>query len=216
MQSDSSERPSCVSVCAVVLDKCSRGMSDVQFYVTSWDSGFKCTVNRSFIVLILEKEDVEQKCNLLTLVPRIEAGSEAMQKQMQCRSMIQGTLLAQYVPYLWEHMTSTSVSIRHFSSRKLPMAPSAFLDVFPWHVSTHDWSLEQELTSLKVPGDGDCWITSMLVSAGTLAWSEEAEAYPTNCGWVERNAPVINMVRRCPIRTCCIWQHSYRSRRWRN
>jgi hypothetical protein len=200
MQSDSSERPSCVSVCAVVLDKCGRGMSDVQFYVPSWDSGFKCTVNGSFIVLILEKEDVEQKCNLLTLVPRIEACSEAMQKQMQCRSVIQGTLLAQYVPYLWEHMTSTSVSIRHFSSRKLPMDPSAFLDVFPWHVSTHDWSLEQELTSLKVPGDGDCWITSMLVSAGTLAWSEEAEAYPTNCGWVERNAPVINMVRRCVAR----------------
>ena len=209
MQSDSSERPSCVSVCTVVFDKCSRGMSDVQFYVPSWDSGFKCTVNGSFIVLILEKEDVEQKCNLLTLVPRIEARSEAMQKQMQCRSVIQGTLLAQYVPYLWEHMTSTSVSIRHFSSRKLPMAPSAFLDVFPWHVSTHYWSLEQELTSLKVPGDGDCWITSMLVSAGTLAWSEEAEGYPTNCGWVERNAPVINMVRRCVASVLFTIQEEY-------
>jgi len=197
MQGDSSERPSCVSVCSVVLDKVTGSMSDVQFFVPSWDSGFRCTVNGSFIVMILEKEDVEQKFNLLTLVPRIDGRSEAMQKQMQCRSVIQGSLLARYASHLWGHMTSNLVSIRRFSSRQLPMAPSAFLDVFPWHGSTHAWSLEQELTSLKVPGNGDCWITSMLVSAAILAWSKEAEAWPTNDGWVHGNAPVVNMVRQC-------------------
>jgi hypothetical protein len=56
--------------------------------------------------------DVEQKCNLLTLMSRIEARSEAIQKQMQCRSVIQGTFLSRYVSLLWEHMTITSVSIR--------------------------------------------------------------------------------------------------------
>lgn len=210
---DLSERPSCVSVCAVVLEKGSGEMSDVKFYVPSWDSGFRCTVHGSFIVLILEKEDVEQKCHLLTLVPRIEARSEGMQKQMHCSSVIQGTLLSRNLPLLWEKMTSTSVSIRRFSSWQLPMAPSGFVGDYlkekmdlkeKKHLSTHAWSLGQELTWLRVPGDGNCWITAMCVSAGISPW------WPDESGWVDVNAPVVNMVRRCVASVLVTIQEEYK------
>jgi hypothetical protein len=105
-----------VSVCILVLDKDSDEMSDVQFYVSSWDPGFRCTVNGMFIALILEMEDTEQKCKRFTLVPCIEVHSESIQEQIQCRSVIQGTLLERYVPRLWGKMTSNSVSFRCFSS----------------------------------------------------------------------------------------------------
>ena len=56
-----------VCVSTVVLDQCGKELSDLHFYVPSWELGFRCTTNARFIVLIREKDVGEEKCKFLTL-----------------------------------------------------------------------------------------------------------------------------------------------------
>jgi hypothetical protein len=175
------------------MDVGSRQFSSVQMYAPSWVANFKCTSKTRFIFLVRHNFGQQWKRSLLALVSKIEStAGERIEDDLPCHSVIEGVYVQKSLRRLWDEC-STCGSVTRFCRRAPPRAV-----VGPEQRCGNilNWCQLRGMVSPLVPGNGDCFITAILVGAAVLScMPQQKPSTFEQEEWAARYAAVVNLMR---------------------
>jgi hypothetical protein len=182
-----------VCICTFTIDVGSRQISSVQMHAPSWVTDFKCTAKTRFIFLVRHNYGQQWKRSLLALVSKIEStAGERIEEDLPCCSVIEGMQVQKSLRRLWDECSNCCSCTRF--CRRLP--PRAVLGAEQRHASILNWCKMRGMVSPLVPGDGNCFITAILVGAAVLpCMPQKRPSKVEQEKWAARYAAVVNLMR---------------------
>jgi len=182
-----------VCICTVTIDVGSRQFSSVQMHAPSWVTDFKCTAKTRFIFLVRHNFGQQWKRSLLALVSKIEStAGERIEDDLPFHRVIEGVYVQKSLRRLWDEC-STCGSVTRFCRRAPPRAV-----VGPEQRCGNilNWCQLRGMVSPLVRGNGDCFITVILVGAAVLpCMPQQKPSTFEQEEWAARYAAVVNLMR---------------------